>query len=104
MPIEFPMEKQRSMEKFIPSTKIKNETHTLHGGTDGSAARNWKVIDYDKSKVKLVDELPDGHMGFPGNLTVETTYKVNKTTIDIFIEASTDKTTLCNLPIAVTSI
>ena len=35
-------------------------------------------------------------MGFPGNLTVETTYKVNKTTIDIFIEASTDKTTLCN--------
>ena len=35
-------------------------------------------------------------MGFPGNLKVETTYKVNKSTIDIFIEASTDKTTLCN--------
>ena len=76
--------------------KNQNKTHTLHGGTDGSAARNWKIIDYDKSKVKLLDELPDGHMGFPGNLTVETTYKVNKTSIDIFIEASTDKTTLCN--------
>jgi aldose 1-epimerase len=35
-------------------------------------------------------------MGFPGNLKVETTYKVHKSTIDIFIEASTDKTTLCN--------
>ena len=82
--------------KIYSFDKNQNKTHTLHGGTDGSAARNWKIIEYDKSKVKLLDELPDGHMGFPGNLTVETTYKVNKTTIDIFIEASTDKTTLCN--------
>ena len=76
--------------------KNQNQTHTLHGGIDGSATRNWKIIEYDKSKVKLLDKLPDGHMGFPGNLTVETTYNVNKTSIDIFIEASTDKTTLCN--------
>ena len=82
--------------KIYSFDKNQNKTHTLHGGNDGSAARNWKIIEYDKSKVKLLDELPDGHMGFPGNLTVETTYKVNKTTIDIFIEASTDKTTLCN--------
>ena len=82
--------------KIYSFDKNQNKTHTLHGGTDGSAARNWKIIDYDKSKVKLVDELPDGHMGFPGNLPVVTTYKINKTTIDIFIEASTDKTTLCN--------
>ena len=82
--------------KIYSFDKNQNKTHTLHGGTDGSASRNWKIIEYDKSKVKLLDELPDGHMGFPGNLTVETTYKVNKTTIDIFIEASTDKTTLCN--------
>ena len=82
--------------KIYSFNKNQNKTHTLHGGIDGSAARNWKIIDYDKSKVKLLDELPDGHMGFPGNLTVETTYKVNKSTIDIFIEASTDKTTLCN--------
>ena len=82
--------------KIYSFDKNQNKTHTLHGGTDGTAERNWKIIEYDKSKVKLLDELPDGHMGFPGNLTVETTYKVNKTTIDIFIEASTDKTTLCN--------
>ena len=82
--------------KIYSFDKNQNKTHTLHGGTNGSAARNWKIIENDKSKVKLLDELPDGHMGFPGNLTVETTYKVNKTTIDIFIEASTDKTTLCN--------
>ena len=82
--------------KIYSFNKNQNKTHTLHGGTDGSAARNWKIIEYDKSKVKLFDELPDGHMGFPGNLKVETTYKVNKSTIDIFIEASTDKTTLCN--------
>ena len=82
--------------KIYSLNKNQNKTHTLHGGTDGSAARNWKIIEHDKSKVKLFDELPDGHMGFPGNLKVETTYKVNKSTIDIFIEASTDKTTLCN--------
>jgi aldose 1-epimerase len=82
--------------KTYSFNKNQNKTHTLHGGTDGSASRNWKIIEYDKSKVKLFDELPDGHMGFPGNLKVKTTYKVNKSTIDIFIEASTDKTTLCN--------
>ena len=82
--------------KIYSFNKNQNKTHTLHGGTDGSATRNWKIIEYDKSKVKLFDELPDGHMGFPGNLKVETTYKVDKSTIDIFIEASTDKTTLCN--------
>ena len=82
--------------KIYSLDKNQNQTHTLHGGIDGSATRNWKIIEYDKSKVKLLDKLPDGHMGFPGNLTVETTYNVNKTSIDIFIEASTDKTTLCN--------
>ena len=82
--------------KIYSLNKNQNKTHTLHGGADGSAARNWKIIEHDKSKVKLFDELPDGHMGFPGNLKVKTTYKVNKSTIDIFIEASTDKTTLCN--------
>ena len=82
--------------KIYSFNKNQNKTHTLHGGTDGSATRNWKIIEHDKSKVKLFDELPDGHMGFPGNLKVETTYKVDKSTIDIFIEASTDKTTLCN--------
>ena len=82
--------------KIYSLNKNQNKTHTLHGGTDGSAARNWKIIEHDKSKVKLFDELPDGHMGFPGNLKVKTTYKVDKSTIDIFIEASTDKTTLCN--------
>ena len=82
--------------KIYSFNKNQNKTHTLHGGTDGSASRNWKIIEHDKSKVKLFDELPDGHMGFPGNLKVETTYKVDKSTIDIFIEASTDKTTLCN--------
>ena len=82
--------------KIYSFNKNQNKIHTLHGGTDGSASRNWKIIEHDKSKVKLLDELTDGHMGFPGNLTVETTYKVNKTAIDIFIEASTNKTTLCN--------
>ena len=82
--------------KIYSFNKNQDKTHTLHGGIDGSAARNWKIIEHDKSKVKLSDELPDGHMGFPGNLKVETTYKVNKSTIDIFIEASTDETTLCN--------
>ena len=82
--------------KIYSFNKNQNKTHTLHGGTDGSATRNWKIIEHDESKVKLFDELPDGHMGFPGNLKVKTTYKVDKSTIDIFIEASTDKTTLCN--------
>ena len=82
--------------KIYSFDKNQNKTHTLHGGSDGSAVRNWKIVQYNKSMVTFLDKLPDGHMGFPGNLTVETTYKVAQSTVDIVIEASTDKTTLCN--------
>ena len=44
--------------------------HTLHGGILGSGAQNWEIFDYGKNFVCLSLFLPDGHMGFPGNLNV----------------------------------
>ena len=52
--------------KIYSFDKNQNKTHTLHGGTDGSAARNWKIIEYDKSKVKLLDNSQMGIWGFQG--------------------------------------
>lgn len=52
-----------------------NETHTLHGGREGSDNRRWRVAHRDQSSLTLVDILPDGHMGFPGEMTVNVHYK-----------------------------
>ena len=71
--------------------------HILHGGVDGSGVRNWQLVANDQTTVKFRDVLPDGHMGFPGTLTVELTFELlPEATLAVLIEATTDKTTVCN--------
>ncbi|MDS9466724.1 aldose epimerase family protein [Paracoccus sp. MBLB3053] len=70
---------------------------TLHGGADGTGRRNWKVVEQGTDFVILADELPDGHMGFPGRLEVRVIYRIlPELSLQITIEAKSDATTLCN--------
>ncbi len=69
----------------------------LHGGTGSSALRNWKIQDAGDDWVELSDHLPDGHMGFPGNLSVVARYAIiPPTTLCLTITATTDAPTLAN--------
>ncbi len=71
--------------------------HHLHGGTNGTAHRNWRIMEHDESKVTLGDVLPDGHMGFPGRLSVWVTYEVTHAQqLRVSIRAQSDAETLCN--------
>lgn len=44
--------------------------HSLHGGVAGSGTLNWRIEDVAADAVTLALTLPDGHMGFPGNMDV----------------------------------
>jgi len=75
-------------------TMAENDQHQLHGGPNGSSFRNWKLVSATANQVVLQDNLPDGHMGFPGHLAVQVTYTVEHNVLDVKIEATTDQTTL----------
>lgn len=71
--------------------------HLLHGGRDGTNLRNWQISDRSNHHVYFSTTLPDGHMGFPGNLTVTTQYALLENQIlQIQITAQTDAATLCS--------
>ena len=62
--------------RLIHLDRNEHGRQTVHGGREGSATRNWRIIDHGRTHVSLADRLPDGHMGFPGTLDVTLTYRV----------------------------
>ena len=75
-----------------------NGANTLHGGPDGFHNVVFDPKQLSDSALQLTYLSKDGEMGFPGNLNVKVTYTLtaNKE-IKIDYEATTDKTTVCNL-------
>jgi len=71
---------------------------TAHGGYPGFADRIWTMVAKTDSTVTLQYVSADGENGFPGELTVNLTYKVsNKNGLEVSYEATTTKPTVVNL-------
>jgi aldose 1-epimerase len=75
---------------------------TIHGGPDGYEKRVWKRRDFaDKASIGSVYTLvsPDGDQRFPGTLTIEVTYRLQRARDEFSIEyaARTDAPTVVNL-------
>ncbi|MCL6282545.1 galactose mutarotase [Ruegeria sp. 2012CJ41-6] len=71
--------------------------HTLHGGRQGSDKLLWSLAAQTEDAVTLTLEMPDGQMGFPGNLGVEVTYAIRPSAVlEIVIEAHSDQETPCS--------
>ncbi|UWQ15374.1 galactose mutarotase [Aliiroseovarius sp. M344] len=72
--------------------------HSLHGGAVSMGKQLWAVVDYGSDHATLEITLPDGHMGYPGNLTVKVHFTLLEGgVLDIRMEAESDAPTLCNL-------
>jgi len=72
--------------------------HCLHGGSASMGKSLWQIESSSNTAVTLSINVPDGHMGFPGNLKTKVTYSLMPVgTLDVTMEAFTDKVTLCNL-------
>jgi aldose 1-epimerase len=77
-----------------------NGTNHLHGGTAGFNKALWTgtAIDGEEPALKLTYLSPDGEEGYPGNLSVEVIYTLQKdNTLRVVYKATTDKTTILNL-------
>ncbi len=71
--------------------------HMLHGGMSGAGTQIWKVAEQGSDFVTLSLRLPDGQMGFPGNLDVLLTYSlIDDGVLELNFTAHTDAPTLCN--------
>lgn len=71
--------------------------HMLHGGNQGFNDKVWDVEDVSDSHVRLHYLSVDGEEGFPGNLHVYVTYRLEGNDLVIQYEANTDKPTILNL-------
>lgn len=78
---------------------INNGPNSLHGGPTGFHTRVWDAVQPEQSTVIFNYTSADGEEGFPGNLEVEMTYRLEDETNALVIEyrATTDKATIVNL-------
>lgn len=72
--------------------------HCMHGGPKSFAYKVWDVKSHTDNELVLHHLSPDGENGFPGNLSVELTYRVtDENGLDIRYKISTDKATPVNI-------
>nr|WP_316656876.1 aldose epimerase family protein [uncultured Gellertiella sp.] len=70
----------------------------LHGGSDGIAKRNWRLLERSDSHVRLAITDPEGRAGYPGNAELTATYSVgDQGRLTVRYEARTDRPTPVNL-------
>lgn len=76
-----------------------NAPNALHGGPKGFHARVWDAKLIDTQTLKLTYLSKDNEEGYPGNLTVELTYKLHndQNALEIIYKATTDQDTVVNL-------
>jgi len=67
----------------------------LHGGVDGFHKRVWNaVVENDSLVLSLYSQ--DGDEGFPGNLKVQTIFKIVGSRLEMQLKAITDQPTIVN--------
>ena len=72
--------------------------NSLHGGTNGVYNKVWDVKSHSGESITLEYLSPDGEAGYPGNVTMQVTYKVNANGgLEIDYSGVTDKETILNL-------
>lgn len=81
---------------------LNDKTNSLHGGTVGFDKHNWQIVEVsDKgglARVALRMVSPTGDQGYPGTLTVTTTYTLDDHgSLTIDMDATTDAPTIVNL-------
>jgi aldose 1-epimerase len=71
---------------------------TLHGGPEGLGLQVWNGTANDATNsVSFSLTSPDGAMGFPGNLELTATYRLDGNRLRLELEATTDKATPLSL-------
>lgn len=84
--------------KFSIEGKDYQLTNNLHGGTTGFDKKVWDILATTGPSLTLQYISPAGEENFPGNLTVQVTYKLtDEDELELDYRATTDATTALNL-------
>nr|WP_253949302.1 aldose epimerase family protein [Mangrovicoccus sp. HB161399] len=71
--------------------------HTLHGGSGGTGEMLWSLQDHAADRVSFALELPDKHMGFPGDLAVQAEFSLpGDGVLAMEVVAQCNRSTPCN--------
>lgn len=77
---------------------VNNGPNSLHGGIKGFNSIVWDVQEAEDDHISLFYLSKDGEEGFPGNLSVNVTYRLTEENeLHIDYKATTDKPTILNL-------
>ncbi|MGA9344487.1 MAG: aldose epimerase family protein [Nocardioidaceae bacterium] len=76
---------------------LNESTTALHGGTRGFERMLWEAEVGAGAEVRLSRVSRDGEMGFPGDLDVTVTYRLQDADLMVEYEATTSATTIVNL-------
>ncbi len=69
---------------------------TLHGGSQGFSARNWRLMEADRASCALILDQRDGLCGFPGPLSTRVRYELDEAgALNVEITARTARPCLC---------
>jgi aldose 1-epimerase len=71
--------------------------NTLHGGARGLGKRFWQVSDASPIHLTLALTSPDGDQGFPGEVAVMATWRLDETTLSLSFSATTTRPTPLSL-------
>ena len=84
--------------KHYPTPANFADRHTLHGGPEGLGRVVWDgEVDTARNAVRFTHFSPDGHMGFPGNVTFSALYTLEGSKLKLELRATTDQRTPINL-------
>lgn len=75
---------------------VNNGPNTLHGGADGLWHKNWTGTEIPGG-VEFTLSSPDGDQGFPGAVSVVARFRLEGNSVDLEVEATTDRLTVVNL-------
>lgn len=77
---------------------VNDNMNQLHGGgVNGFAFKRWNKVSETKEEIKLSYFSKDLEEGFPGNLSVEVTYKLDKNNLIWSYSGNSDQDTLLNM-------
>lgn len=82
--------------RLVQLDRNEGEQH-LHGGSFGLDRKTWQIESHSADHVTFATVSPAGEMGYPGRLSVRTTYRLEGSVLQIRMQAETDAPTVVNL-------
>ena len=86
-----------TLDEKLYKLKNNDNQHSLHGGVKGFDKKIWDIEKHSDNEILLSYTSPDGEEGYPGNLEIKVSYKLEKNKLIWTAFAKTDKTTPVNI-------